>query len=291
MLTQYTTAADSKRDATAVLNLRHTYVTGGGGVRLHVVDTEGSGRAILFIHGFSQSWLSWSRQLSSDLANNHRLVAFDLRGHGESDKPREAYSDGRLWAEDVNAVIQELKLEQPVLCGWSYGPLVILDYIRQYGEDAIGGIAFVDGLTKLGSDEAISVLTPEMLQLVPGFFATDVEESVHSLESLLRMCFVQEPSAEDLYLMLGYNLAVPPHVRQALFSRSFDNDDLLPRIRKPALIVHGAQDAIVKPAIVDQHKAGVRHAQVQVMSSAGHAPFWDDPSVFNQVLRGFCEGL
>ena len=291
MLTQYTTAADSMRDATAVRNLRHTYVTGGGGVRLHVVDTEGSGRAILFMHGFSQSWLTWSRQLSSDLANDHRLVAFDLRGHGESDKPREAYSDGRLWAEDVNAVIQELKLEQPVLCGWSYGPLVILDYIRQYGEDAIGGIAFVDGLTKLGSDEAISVLTPEMLQLVPGFFATDVETAVRSLESLLRMCFVQEPSAEDLYLMLGYNLAVPPHVRQALFSRSFDNDDLLPRIRKPALIVHGAEDAIVKPAIVDQHKAGVPHAQVQVMSSAGHAPFWDDAPAFNQQLRAFSESL
>jgi non-heme chloroperoxidase len=130
-----------------------------------------------------------------------------------------------------------------------------------------------------------------MLELVPRLFATDVEDSVHGLESLLRMCFVQEPSAEDLYLMLGYNLAVPPHVRQALFSRSLDNDDLLPRIRKPTVIVHGAQDAIVKPAIVDQHKASVPHAQVRVMSSAGHAPFWDDPSVFNQVLRGFCEGL
>ena len=47
--------------------------------------------------------------------------------------------------------------------------------------------------------------------------------------------------------MLGYNLAVPPYVRQALFSRSFDNDDLLSRIRKPVLVVHGAQDAVVKP--------------------------------------------
>ena len=161
MLTQDTTAADTDRDATTVRHLRHTYLTGGGGVRLHVVDTGGPGRALLFIHGFSQSWLAWSRQLSSDLANDYRLVAFDLRGHGESDKPREAYSDGRLWAEDVNAVIQELRLEQPVLCGWSYGSLVILDYIRQYGEGAIGGIAIVDGLTKLGSNEAISVLTGE----------------------------------------------------------------------------------------------------------------------------------
>jgi non-heme chloroperoxidase len=130
-------------------------------------------------------------------------------------------------------------------------------------------MSFVDGFAKLGSDEAISVLTPEMLQLVPGFFATDAEESARSLESLLSMCFIQEPSTEDLYLMLGYNLAVPPYVRQALFSRSFDNDDLLPRIRKPALIVHGAQDAVVKPAIVDQHKAGMPYAQVHIMPTPG----------------------
>jgi pimeloyl-ACP methyl ester carboxylesterase len=80
-------------------------------------------------------------------------------------------------------------------------------------------------------------------------------------------------------------------VRQALFSRSFDNDDLLPRIRKPALIVHGAADAVVKPAIVDRHKAAMPHAQVQIMSNAGHSPFWDDAPAFNQQLRAFSESL
>ena len=57
------------------------------------------------------------------------------------------------------------------------GPLVILDYLRHYGEDRIGGIHFVGGITKLGSDAAMSVITPEWLSLVPGFLATDVEES------------------------------------------------------------------------------------------------------------------
>ncbi|MGH9176848.1 MAG: alpha/beta fold hydrolase, partial [Vicinamibacterales bacterium] len=225
----------------------HT-VTGGGGTQLHLAETgNSSGRPVLFIHGFSQCWLAWSRQLSSDLADGCRLVAMDLRGHGLSEKPREGYGDSRLWADDVNAAIRALSLDHPILCGWSYGPLVILDYLRHYGEDGISGVHFVGGITKLGSDEALSVLTPEFLQLIPGFFATEVEESARSLESLLRMCLVQEPSAADLYLMLGYNLSVPPFVRQALFSRSFDNDDLLPSIRKPVLITHGADDAIVKP--------------------------------------------
>ena len=126
---------------------------------------------------------------------------------------------------------------------------------------------------------------------MPGFFSADVEESVRSLRSLVQMCFTQELSAEDLYLMLGYNLSVPPYVRQALLSRSVDNDDLLPTIRKPVLIVHGAQDANLKPAIVDQHKAGLAHAQVQMMPNVGHGPFWDDAVAFNGHLRTFCERL
>ena len=265
-------------------------IAGGGGVRLHVIEAGNpGGRSILFIHGFSQSSLAWSRQLDSELARDHRLVAMDLRGHGLSDKPRDAYGDSRLWADDVAAIIDALNLDRPVLCGWSYGPLVILDYLRHYGEDRIGGIHFVGGITKLGSDAAMSVISPEFLSLVPGFFATDVEESVRSLESLLRLCFAQQLSASDLYLMLGYNVSVPPHVRQALLSRAIDNDDLLPRIRKPALIMHGAKDANLKPEIVDQHKAGLPHAQVHIMPNAGHAPFWEDSSAFNQRLRAFVE--
>jgi non-heme chloroperoxidase len=264
-------------------------VAGGGGVRLHVVEAGNpAGRTILFIHGGSQSCLAWSRQLDSELARDHRLVAMDLRGHGLSEKPRDAYGDSRLWADDVRAVMDALNLDRPVLCGWSYGPLVILDYLRHYGEDRIGGIHSVGGITKLGSDAAMSVITPEFLSLVPGFFTTDAEESVRSLESSLRLIF-QQPSESDLYLMLGYNVSVPPHIRQALLSRVIDNDDLLPRIRKPVLITQGAKDAIVKPEVVDQHKAGLAHAQIDIMPDAGHAPFWEDSSAFNQRLRAFVE--
>ena len=267
-------------------------ITGGGGIQLHVVETGNSrGRPIMFIHGLSQCWLSWSRQMRSDLADDYRLVAMDIRGHGLSDKPREGYADSKLWADDVNAAIQALRLDRPILCGWSYGPLIILDYIRHYGEESIGGINFVGAVTKLGSDEAMSVLSPEFLSLVPGFFSTGAEESVRSLESLIRLCLAQEPSAEDLYLMLGYSVSVPPYVRQAMLSRSFDNDDLLPRISKPVLITQGAHDAVVKRTAVDQHMTGLAHAQIQITPNAGHAPFWDNATVFNQGLRAFSRSL
>jgi non-heme chloroperoxidase len=271
-------------------DVRDRTVIGGAGCRLHVLESgNAKGQPILFIHGFSQNALTWSAQLGSGLRRRYRLVAMDLRGHGASDRPAAGYDDSKLWADDVNAVIRELALDKPVLSGWSYGPLVMLDYVRHYGEAQIGGLHFVDGLTKLGSAAALSVLTPELLALVPGFFSTDAETSVSSLASLLRLSFVHAPSAADFYTMLGFNVSVPPFVRQALFSRAVDNDDLLPAIRKPLLITHGASDAVVKLDIVEQIHQLVKHAEIQIVPNAGHAPFHDDTAAFNQRLSAFAD--
>jgi len=271
--------------------MKSVHVTGGGGVRLHAIETGNpAGRPILFLHGLSQCCLAWSRQLNSDLATDHRLVAIDLRGHGLSEKPRDAYSSSKLWADDVAGAIRSLALDSPILCGWSYGALVILDYIREHGDDNMGGIQFVGGVSKLGSEEAMSVLMPQFVALVPGFFASDVEQSVSSLQALIRMC-VRDLSEADLYLLLGANLSVPPHVRQAMLSRVLDNDDVLRRIRKPALLTHGTDDAVVSPAAVDRHKAILAHAQVHMMPSTGHAPFWDEAAAFNRRLRQFAASL
>ncbi len=195
-----------------------------------------------------------------------------------------------LWADDLNAVMQALRVVDPVLCCWSYG-LVPLDCLRHYGDAGIAGLHLVAAITKLGSEDAMSVLTPETLAAAPGLLATDAEESVRALSAFTRMFFAREPAAEVLYLMLGYNASVPPHVRQALFSRAVDNDDVLARIRKPVLITHGSADAVVKPAVVEQHKAVMPHAEVHLMANAGHAPFWDDAAAFNRRLRAFAESV
>ncbi len=168
---------------------------------------------------------------------------------------------------------------------------MILDYIRHYGEDAIGGLHFVGGISKLGSEEALSFLSAEFLSHVPGLLSMDVDASREAFDALFKLCFVQQPSAQELYTMLGYNMSVPPHVRQALFSRTVDNDDLLARLRTPLLITHGENEAIVKRAAADHHKSRVPHAQLQMMANAGHAPFWDDPASFNQGLRQFAESV
>jgi len=134
-------------------------------------------------------------------------------------------------------------------------------------------------------------LTADFLSLVPGFFSVDAEESVRSLNSLLRLCFAQNLSTEDRYRMLGYSVSVPPYVRQALFSRSFDNDDLLPRLRKPVLITHGTDDAVVKSAVIDQQMVRIASAEIRMMANAGHACFWNDAAAYNRCLQESAEAL
>ena len=107
----------------------------------------------LTAEGLVTSLQHWDWMLQEPLAEflglpseRYRLVAMDIRGHGLSDKPRDGYDDSRLWADDVKAVLESLSLDHPVISGWSYGPLVILDYIRHYGEERLGGIQFVGGI-------------------------------------------------------------------------------------------------------------------------------------------------
>lgn len=264
----------------------HT-VSGGGGLNLHVQETGNpDGKPILFLHGLSQCRLTWNKQLHSDLARDFRLVAMDLRGHGRSEKPRDVYGDSRLWADDVHAVIQSLRLDRPVLSGSSYGGIVIADYVLHYGEDGIAGTNWVGAISRLGEPIIESgFIGAEFLTAAPAFFSENVEESATALERLVRLSFPREPAPEDLYFFLGFNVIVPPHVRQGLFARTLDHDPVIQRMRKPMLLSYGKRDAVVLPAM-GKHIAGLApHAKLSIYQSAGHVPYWQAPTRFNRELR------
>jgi pimeloyl-ACP methyl ester carboxylesterase len=90
--------------------------------------------------------------------------------------------------------------------------------------------------------------------------------------------------------MLGWSLSVPPYVRQGLLTRSIDNDDLLPRLRKPVSITHGAADAVVKTEVIDQQMKRIGSARIGLMPT-GHGCFWDDAERYNRQLREFATSL
>ena len=272
-------------------SIRTHTVAGGGGLELHVQETGNPhGKPVLFIHGFSQCRLAWNKQLHSDLAQDLRLVAMDLRGHGRSQKPRDAYGDSRLWADDVHAVIETLGLDRPVLCGWSYGGVVMSDYVAQYSEEGIAGTHWVGAISRLGDPILQSgFIGPDFLALAPGLFTENADESVAALERFIRLCVHAEPSPEDLYFFLGYNAIVPPHVRLGLFSRTLDNDEVIRAMRKPMLLTYGERDAIVLPAMGEHLAALAPHARLSRYPDSGHAPFWEDAQRFNRELRQLCE--
>ncbi|MEF8907713.1 MAG: alpha/beta hydrolase [Haloarculaceae archaeon] len=265
----------------------HT-ITGGGGVELRVDETGNrNGRPVLFIHGYSQSRLCWTRQLESDLAEDFRLVAIDNRGHGRSDKPEGAYADSTLWAEDIRSVIEELDLDRPVLVGWSYGGLIIADYLGAYGDEHIAGINLVGAISKNGTGDAMAVIGEDFTDRVPGFESTDAEDSVAALERFLRDCMHDDPSPADLSFMLGYNVLVPPHVRTSLHSRTVTHDDDLQAVEVPVLVTHGEADGVVLPAAAEEHADLIGAAETSFYPEVGHSPFWEAPERFNRELREF----
>lgn len=264
----------------------HT-VVGGAGVRLHVEETGNPrGPAVLFIHGYSQCRLAWRHQMESALAGELRLVAMDSRGHGLSEKPRDAYGDSRLWADDVQAVIDTLELDHPILC-CAYG-VVICDYVRHHGESAVSGYTMVSAITRLNVPEAVGTLSQEFHDLVPGLLSTEVETAVDALISLIRLSTAADLPAEGVWEILGYNVIVPPRVRAALSRRRLLNDDVLRSMHRPALLIHGERDAI---ALVDTtarvHAALLSDAHLSVYPDTGHAPYMENPERFNRELREF----
>lgn len=265
-------------------------ISGGGGLDLAIYEAGNpDGPPVVFIHGFSQNHLTWERQFTGPLADEFRLVAFDLRGHGASDKPLDAasYTDSSLWAEDIAAVIQAKALERPVLVGWSYGGYVISDYVRTHGDDAIGGAVFVAASARVGTEEAQADLGEELLQLMGGVFSPDVRANIDATRAFLRLITAQPMDDDAFDLALASAMMVPPEVRLALFSRELDNDDVLAGIDVPTLVVHGRADRAVRLSSGEHIAGTVPGARLLVYEGAGHAPFFEDPERFNQDLAEF----
>jgi non-heme chloroperoxidase len=267
------------------------HVSGAAGCELYVEETGNpDGQPILFIHGLSQCRLAWNRQLDSELRRDLRLVAMDLRGHGRSQRPRDAYGEPSLWADDIHAVITTLGLRRPILCGWSYAGVVIGDYLRCHGEAALGGIVLVGAVAMLG-EAVMPFLGPEFIDVFSGLFATDVEQSSTGLQAFVRISTSADPEPDEFFSVLGYNSVVPPHVRQAMLSRTVDHGEAFAKLGKPMLITQGLEDRVVLPAMGQQLARLVPNARTSFYPGVGHTPFRERTEEFNTDLHTFATSL
>jgi non-heme chloroperoxidase len=264
----------------------HT-VQGGGGLRLHVREWgKADGPPILFIHGLSQSHLCWAKQYQSSLAEEFRLVAYDLRGHGMSEAPLEPehYSDGALWADDVAAIIDQLRLDRPVVVGWSYGGFVICDYVRAHGQDRIGAIDLVAGGVKLGAAAFGTLIGPGFLDHFADVTADDLPTNIRGMRGLVKAVAAKPLPPDDVETLLCSSMTVPARVRANLGAREIDGDDVLRTLRVPVLVTQGRADTVVLPAMAEHVLATCPVAEPSWYEGVGHTPHLEQPERFNREL-------
>jgi pimeloyl-ACP methyl ester carboxylesterase len=246
------------------------------------------GPPLLFIHGWSQCQLCWSRQFAGPLAERFRLVSFDLRGHGMSEAPADAsaYTDSRGWADDVAAVIDALDLDGVVAVAWSYGGMVVTDYIREHGADRLAGINLVGAAVQTGP-AAGPLFGPGLVDNVQDLCSPDLDRAIPALQRFLRACTAEPLPEEELRRALCWNMVVRPDVRAAVLGRDLDAGDVLASLTIPVLVTQGTADRIVLASMADYALERCPTASASWYEGIGHAPFLEAPERFDRELGDF----
>ena len=241
---------------------------------------------ILLIHGLRQSHLSWEKQLSDPTLKGFRIVTFDLRGHGDSDKPAAlaAYSDADKWADDVNAVISGAKLRRPVLVGWSLGGYVAGAYLRKYGGTHIAGINLVDAVTNMSPN----LFTSEALGFAKSTTSHNLATRAAATADFLFTCFYQAPTPSALHQMMVINGMTSRAVYEGFLQTKTTNlEPFFAAYNGPVLLSHGIHDRLVKVAMSERIKSIHANSRLSVFDNSGHSPFYEEPARFNEELADF----
>jgi non-heme chloroperoxidase len=245
---------------------------------------------LLLVHGWAQSAACWRHQFDDGrLTSAFRVAALDLRGHGASDKPAAGYDDPEPWADDLAAVL-DAALDanaQPggkaVLVGWSYGGLVIGDYLSVHGTHRTAGVLLTGAITGLGRGVRAGRIGPVMRAALPDALDEDPAVAAPALRAFVDGMSPRLPAAERQELLQAA-LDTPPHVRRALFDRTVDRPWTA---QLPVLVQHGTADPVVDASTAEHHLDVIKNAEADWWPGAGHALFAEDPARFDRTLDSF----
>lgn len=262
-------------------------------VRLHVEDSGGDGRPVVLIHGWPLSAESWKAQVGPLRDAGYRVIAYDRRGFGRSDKPADGYDYDTL-ADDLAGILDASDLHDVTLVGFSMGGGEVARYIARHGEDRLHSVVFAaavppylmktednpDGpLTKDKAKEMEDGLKADREAFFDGF-----TKDFFSANGALKVTEAQRQEA--IALCLQSDQAAALGCMQAFATTDFRDD--LAKVTVPTLVLHGDSDATVpfEGSGKRTHEA-IAGSELVVVKDAPHGFNVSHAEQFNQALLAF----
>ncbi len=278
------------------MNFIETSPIGSGkSIKLHYADL-GTGKPVVFIHGWPLNHEMWEHQLSELPHHNLRCIAYDRRGFGKSERPWESYDYDTL-ADDLKAIIDGLDLNDVTLVGFSMGGGEIARYISKYGTSRISKVVFVSAVTPFmlktdtnteGVDKAVFDEMVENIQKDRPAFLANFGKQFYGVNMLSHP--VSQPYLDwnQMHCLMASPKATVDCVRS--FSETDFRYDLT-KINVPVLIIHGDADKTV-PIHVSGDKTAqlIPQSKYIVYEGAPHGLFVTEKDKLNNDLLDFIKG-
>lgn len=256
-----------------------------GGISLRY-ERAGGGLPLVLIHGLMANHTFWDRQLP--LRRQFQVIRMDLRGHGDSSKPRGAYGM-TTFATDVQHLVSALGLQRCVLVGWSMGGVVAQEALHLLGAKVVGLVLVNTTPCAAAANGFPHGMTPDEQQKHLTLAETDYKGFARDLGA---RCFRQESTALVQWATQQM-LRTPPYVTMTALQALFATDErqALASITVPTLICHGDHDTVFPPEAGQYLHEHIRGSRLVTFANSAHAVMIEETEAFNAELGAFLEAL